>query len=85
MQSKLCLWLYTRYLGEEIKSRKNKSVCVGIDPGASKKTLFSRYSYTDYSYKSMAKYPSKLFASFSYEHGLRVAPLANFGFDIYGS
>ena len=67
MQSKLCLWLYTRYLGEEIKSRKNKSVCVGIDPGASKKTLFSRYSYTDYSYKSMAKYPSKLFSSFYYE------------------
>lgn len=60
MQSKLCLWLYTRYLGEEIKSRKNKSVCVGIDPGASKKTLFSRYSYTDYSYKSMAKYPIDL-------------------------
>ena len=61
MQSKLCLWLYTRYLGDELKSSGNKSVCVGIDPGASKNTLFGRYMYTDYSYKSMAKYPGEFF------------------------
>jgi len=61
MQSKLCLWLYTRYLADQIKSGKKKAVCIGIDPGASTKTLFNRYCYTDYSYKAMAKYPVDVF------------------------
>ena len=57
MQSKLCLWLYTRYLGDQM--RKTKSLSVGIDPGSSTKTLFNRHCNTDYSYKSMVKYPGK--------------------------